>query len=141
MGARGTTIDKPGVYIGDRIRERLATINMSQSELARRVSLTQGTIAGLITGRSRSSSHIHRIARELGTTPAYLSGETDDPTSDAPDEETLSSETRELLAAFDTLSSRDRRALVQIATSLAAANDPTPTLHDKRQDYRGRSDR
>lgn len=70
--------------VGQRINERLVAIQMSQSELARRVGLTQGTIGGLIMGKARSSAHLHRIARELGTTPAYLTGETDDPDENAP---------------------------------------------------------
>ena len=70
--------------IGDRVSERLQSLGMSQSELARRVSLTQGTIAGLINGKARSSSHLHKIARVLQTTPAYLEGETDDPDKNAP---------------------------------------------------------
>jgi phage repressor protein C with HTH and peptisase S24 domain len=56
---------------------------MSQSELARRVALGQTTINSLIRGDSRTSRHLHRIARELGTTPAYLTGETDDPVEGA----------------------------------------------------------
>jgi transcriptional regulator with XRE-family HTH domain len=67
-----------------RLRERIAATGVSQSELARRVGITQGTIAGLISGRSRSSSHLHKIARELQTTPAYLTGETDDADANAP---------------------------------------------------------
>lgn len=70
--------------IGARIQERLEHLRMSQSELARRLRLNQSTIAALVAGRSRSSTHLHRIARELLTTPAYLSGETDDPDADAP---------------------------------------------------------
>lgn len=69
--------------IGARIKERLGAVGISQSELARRVGITQGTIAGLISGRSRSSSHLHKIARALRTTPAYLEGEIDDPAEDA----------------------------------------------------------
>lgn len=52
---------------------------MSQAELARRCGLDQSTINGLIRGSARSSRHLHRIARELGTTAEYLSGETSDP--------------------------------------------------------------
>lgn len=52
---------------------------MSQSELARRVGLRQSTINALVKGNARSSAHLHKIARELGTTPEYLDGETDDP--------------------------------------------------------------
>ena len=57
---------------------------MSQSELARRTGVTQGTIGGLVIGKARSSTHLHKIARHLQTTAAYLSGETDDPDEDAP---------------------------------------------------------
>lgn len=52
---------------------------MSGAELARRIGVKQPTISDLINGRSRSSVHLHAIARELGTTPEYLLGETDDP--------------------------------------------------------------
>ena len=68
----------PHVMIGARIGARLAELGMSQSELARRVGVSEGTIAQLVSGRSRSSSHLHKIAQELQTTPAYLAGETDD---------------------------------------------------------------
>jgi phage repressor protein C with HTH and peptisase S24 domain len=37
----------------------------------------------LIAGKSAGSSHLHKIARELGTTAAYLVGETDDPDENA----------------------------------------------------------
>lgn len=69
--------------IGERIDERLKALGLSQSELARRVGVSQATIAGLITGRSSGSKHLHAIARELRTTPQYLTGETDDPTEGA----------------------------------------------------------
>lgn len=65
--------------VGDRIKQRLADLNMSQSELARRVGINQSTVAALLAGRSRSSSHLHKIARNLHTTPSYLTGEIDDP--------------------------------------------------------------
>lgn len=132
---------KPEMIIGARVSERMRAAGISQAELARRVGVSQPTIFKLIHTSKKGSAHLHRVARELGTTPAYLSGETDNPDSDGPDEEVLSSDARELLAAFDQLPIRDRRALVQIATSLAAANDTAPSLHDKRQDYRGRGDR
>lgn len=64
---------------GSRIKTRLAEMGLSQSELARRVGVSQATIAQLVSGRSRSSSHLHKIAQVLKTTPEYLTGETDDP--------------------------------------------------------------
>ena len=103
-----------------RIRKRLSAMEISQSELARRVGITQGTIAGLLSGKSRSSVHMHKIARELGTTPAYLMGETDDPESNAPDEPALGSDERELLACYRVLETPTRAALMQVARSMAA---------------------
>jgi phage repressor protein C with HTH and peptisase S24 domain len=67
--------------LGGRITERLKKLGISQAELARRVKISQPTINALIRGGSTSSKHLHRIAAELETSPAWLAGETDD---DAP---------------------------------------------------------
>jgi len=64
--------------LATRLKARMDEVGMSQAELARRLGLAQPTIAKLVAGASQRTSHLHRIARELGTTPAYLSGETDD---------------------------------------------------------------
>jgi phage repressor protein C with HTH and peptisase S24 domain len=66
-----------------RFRQRLAVVGLSQAELARRVGISQQAIGKLATGESYGSKHLHLIARELGTTPAYLTGETDDATEGA----------------------------------------------------------
>lgn len=70
--------------VGARIRQRLTDLSMSQSELARRVGINQSTVAALLAGRSRSSSHLHLISRALETSTAYLVGEIDDPSENAP---------------------------------------------------------
>lgn len=70
--------------VGDRIRERLGELGISGAELARRVGLKQPTISELMTGKSRSSAHLHLIARALKTTPEYLLEEIDDPAPDSP---------------------------------------------------------
>lgn len=54
-------------------------LKLSQSELARRVGISQTSIYNLVAGRAYSSAHLHRIARELTTTAEWLTGETDDP--------------------------------------------------------------
>lgn len=69
--------------VGDRIKERLAVVGLSQAELARRTGLRQPTISNLVRGESRSSAHLHKIARVLGTTAEYLANETDDPAAGA----------------------------------------------------------
>jgi phage repressor protein C with HTH and peptisase S24 domain len=69
--------------VGQRVAELLDATGLSQAELARRVNVDQSTINGLIRGSARSSRHLHKIARELGTTWEYLTGETNDPGPDA----------------------------------------------------------
>ncbi|GAA3254727.1 helix-turn-helix domain-containing protein [Sphingomonas yabuuchiae] len=69
--------------IGERILLRLSALGKSQSWLARQVGITQPAINGLIRGTSRSSAHLHKIARALLTSPEYLTGEIDDPDENA----------------------------------------------------------
>jgi len=67
------------MLIPERLVQMMERRDVSQSALARRVGVSQQTIGKLCGGGAQGSKHLHRIARELGTTPAYLSGETDDP--------------------------------------------------------------
>lgn len=67
--------------IGDRVSERMATLGLSQAELARRVGISQPSVNHLIRKGAQGSKHLHSIARELHTTPEYLSGQTDDPSA------------------------------------------------------------
>lgn len=64
--------------VGERIEQRLTRLSMSQAELARRVGVSQPTINALVNGNNSGSKHLHRIAAELETSPAWLAGETDD---------------------------------------------------------------
>ena len=73
-----------GMTLGDRIKERLAALDISQAELARRVKISQPTINALVKGNNTGSKHLHTIAAELETSPAWLVGETDDPSPIAP---------------------------------------------------------
>lgn len=63
---------------GDRIRERLRAIGLSQSALARRVGVSPQAINKLVKGETQDSAKLYQIAKELGTTPEYLTRETDD---------------------------------------------------------------
>lgn len=112
------------MIIGDRIQERLDLVSMSQTELARRVRLTQPAISGLVTGSVQTSRHLHRIARALGTTPAYLTGETDDPDEGAPPEPELAHDERELVACYRALGEAQRGALLTIAMTMAGRAAP-----------------
>lgn len=89
-----------------------------------------------------------KIARELRTTPAYLTGESDDPNIDAEPSANLDSEELELVDHFSHLAPADRKALLQIARSMAGGAQPSDTvhaggttqaatLHDRANDFRG----
>lgn len=78
------SLDKGAMTLGQRIEERRKALGISQAELARRVGVRQSTMNSLINGDARSSRSIVQIARELQTTPAYLTGEIRDPSEDAP---------------------------------------------------------
>lgn len=64
--------------LAENLRLRLEETGISQTDLARRVGITQGSIGSLLSGRSQGTKHLHLIARALGTTPAFLLGETED---------------------------------------------------------------
>ena len=122
------------------MKSRLIETGLSQSELARRVGVAQPTIYNLIHRSKIGSKHIHRVARELGTTPAYLTGEVDDPHEDAPAPAVLDAESRELVDRFGSLTPADRRALLQVARSMAGP-DAHPTVQAQGSEYRGEDKR
>lgn len=125
--------------LGDRIATRLGVLGMSQSELARRVSLRQSSINALVRGETRSSRHLHAIARELKTTVAYLLDETDEPDGTGDVDFHLDSESREVLDRFLGLAPEDRRALLRILRSMSGGENSTAsTLHNRQDAYRGR---
>lgn len=86
--------------LGERIEERRKLLGISQAELARRVKISQPTINALIKGNATGSKHLHTIAAELETSPAYLVGETDDPAPVAPRASSLAAMAEELDLAF-----------------------------------------
>jgi phage repressor protein C with HTH and peptisase S24 domain len=63
----------------------MSELDLSQSELARRVGISQAAIAKLLRGPPAGSKFLHRIAKELHTSPAFLTGETPDPGEDGLD--------------------------------------------------------
>jgi transcriptional regulator with XRE-family HTH domain len=129
------------VIVGARIEERLKAARLSQSALARSVKLSQSTINGLVKGDQRSTTKLHEIARVLNTTPAYLSGEIDDPDCNAVQEPPLDFETREILDDIADMDPADRRAIAQLARSLTrrapSRREGPATLHAPVTSYRG----
>lgn len=123
--------------VADRLAERIDAYGISKTALARAVGVKQPTITRLVNGTQRSSSQLHKIARELGTTSAYLTGETNDPSANVPDAPTLDSETRELVDCFGTLTPVNRRALLQVARSMADGHQAHETVQSPRIEYTG----
>lgn len=74
----------------ERIAALIKARGLNQSEVARRVGISQPSIGRLITGETRESGKLLELARALETTPEYLVGETDDPSVDAVGEKRLS---------------------------------------------------
>lgn len=66
-----------------RLTELRKAAGFSQAELARRVGIGQSSANRLEKGGTRNPREIIEIARVLGTTPEYLTGETDDLSSTA----------------------------------------------------------
>lgn len=58
--------------IGSRVRRLRKEQGVTQTELAKRAGLSQGTINDLESGRSKGSQHIVALAAALGVTPSYL---------------------------------------------------------------------
>lgn len=66
------------MFRGDRLAELMREVGIGQTELARRVGVSQATIWKLVKEPSQGSKHTHKIARELNTSAEYLMGELDD---------------------------------------------------------------
>ncbi len=105
--------------LGIRIEERLKALKLSQAELARRASVPQTTINSLVRGNSRTSPHLIRIAHELKTTPAYLTGATDDPSAELP-EFVLTAHERHWVEALREMDAETRSAILHMAKRLGS---------------------
>lgn len=118
----------------DRLKERMSALDYSQARLARQVGVSQQTIAKLSTGESAGSRFLHKIARALQTTPAYLEGETDDPDCDAP-EYNLTAEEEEWVALMRQLAPKDRAAVIHLTRTIATSA-VSPMLNAKMPDWK-----
>ena len=68
---------------GARVQERIVELGLSQAEVARAVKVSPQAIGKIVTGGTRESAKLYQIAKILRTTPEYLTGETDDPSTEA----------------------------------------------------------
>lgn len=115
------------MLIADRLRDLMVERGLSQSELARRVGVSQATIYKLVSGTGYGSKHLHNIAKHLGTTPDYLEGVTDDPEEDADTGQRLASDELELLELYQRLTVSQRKAFRVLLRGMANDN-PAPGI-------------
>lgn len=107
----------------------MRALGLTQAELARRVGVAQPTIFGLINSNKIGSKHLHRIARELETTSAFLSGETEDPESDVPDSPELSRDEVVWVEYWRALDGEGRDAMVRVVRLLTGRGGSGTTVH------------
>lgn len=100
--------------------------------------MSQSALNSLARGDTRSSPRLHVIARELGTTAAYLTGETDDPTAEVP-AFMLNNEERQWIEYLHLLGEPERKSFLTIMKSLVEGA-AKPTLHNDRRKYRPEPD-
>lgn len=117
----------------DRLKALTSARGMSQAELARRVGMSQQSLWKVFEGRTRSSRYLYEIARELGTSPQYLTGDAESPDAETtlPD---LTYEQRQLLACFDVLDATDRQLLLAMAMRMADRGGPN-RIQNPRLEY------
>ena len=98
-----------------RLFDLLKSKNISQKELSEQIGAAQASITDWKTGKSSpSSKYLTKIASILGTTPAYLLGESDEKSA-APDDE-ASKTAQEIYLKMQT--DPDFKKLVETARSL-----------------------
>lgn len=68
------------MILGARIRERIAATGSNQASLARAIGVSPQAVSKMVNSDTTDTAKVYQIARELKTSPEYLTGETDDPT-------------------------------------------------------------
>lgn len=97
---------------------------MTYAAIAREIGVQQPTISRLVKGQQQGTTHLHRLARVLRTTPAYLTGETDDPDAHEPDSYALSADEVVWVEYWRTLTEGDREALVHVVRAILSHYGP-----------------
>jgi len=122
------------MLIAERLKDQMAACDLSQAALARKVGVSQQSIGRLVSGEAMGSRYLHKIATVLRTTPAYLTGETDDPAGDFRDDG-LTSDEEELIELFRMLLPKDKAVVRQLIRSLGERL-PSGSVHTPSRSYR-----
>lgn len=108
------------MMLGERIRQRLEQLGVSQAELARRVGIGQRSMNYLCNKAQSSSAHTHTIARELQVSIEWLTGKTDH-MQIGHETGHLTDQQREWLSLLDVLPEKERDVAFLIVRHLAEA--------------------
>ncbi|MFC3097352.1 helix-turn-helix domain-containing protein [Alteraurantiacibacter palmitatis] len=118
----------------ERLAQAMELRGVDQSELARRVDVTQGAISKIIVGKTTNSRMLPKIAATLGVSLPWLLGTTGDMFDETCASE-FTEEERNWVQMLRRLDTGDRAAVLQLAENLGAKRD-TRVLHDKQMAYR-----
>lgn len=97
-------------------------------------------VNALVRGATRSTPQLHKIARELATTPAYLNGEVDDPDLDAPAPRIFTAAEEALVDIYRSLDERSQTALMHVAQTMLTGSLPA-AVNGPRTSYRGEGEK
>lgn len=90
--------------MGDRIKERMDEIGMSQETLAKAVGISQPAIFKILAGKTKRTTRLSEIAAVLGVRPGWLV------TGEGSKLELISAEDREILEELKTMDKEEKDA-------------------------------
>lgn len=107
----------------NRIKERCKVTGVTQKHLCDSVNKGKQYLNNIWDGKcSPSDDELRIFASALGTTPAYLTGETDNP-SRAGEEVEITSEDEEMLTLFRALSPENKEILKKLIGQMSKSNE------------------
>lgn len=101
-----------------RIKVQMEALNVTQTELARRVGCSQASMGKILQGVTRRSRLLPDIAKVLQTSVEYLTGQIADPARQAAGE-ILDLAEQDLLMRLRALSQKDRATMQKVTRALA----------------------
>lgn len=126
--------------IPERLDERIHASKMGYTAVARELGVQQPTISRLVKGEQRSTARIDRLAKIIKTTPAYLTGEIDDPHMDATEGPALTAGEAAWVEVYRALDERGRSALMHVAQTMLTGTLPS-AVNVQRTSYRGEGEK
>lgn len=105
-----------------RLKEAMGEREFDQSSLARAVGCTPGAINQIVSGNVRRSRFAPEIARQLGVSYDWLTGQSDQKNASAPSGMLVAADERLILDDLRQLPLSDRNALARIAAALRSVD-------------------